>query len=77
MKLSIVIPVRNEVQTIVPLIEHVRGVDYGMSREIIVVDGASTDGTARGAPGTLELSRGCAGIRRSRSWQGPCRAHRL
>ena len=45
MKLSIVIPVRNELQTIVPLIERVRGVDYGMSREIIVVDGASTDGT--------------------------------
>jgi len=45
MKLSIIIPVRNEVQTIAALIERVRGVDYGMSREIIVVDGASTDGT--------------------------------
>jgi dolichol-phosphate mannosyltransferase len=45
MKLSIIIPVRNEVQTIVTLVERVRAVDYGMSREIIVVDGASTDGT--------------------------------
>jgi glycosyltransferase involved in cell wall biosynthesis len=45
MKLSIVIPVRNEADTIVTLVERVRAVDYGMSREIIVVDGASTDGT--------------------------------
>jgi glycosyltransferase involved in cell wall biosynthesis len=45
MKLSIIIPVRNEVQTIATLVERVRAVDYGMSREIIVVDGASTDGT--------------------------------
>ncbi|HUY07277.1 MAG TPA: glycosyltransferase family 2 protein [Acidimicrobiales bacterium] len=45
MKLSIVIPVRNEVQTIGTLVDRVRAVDYGMEREIIVVDGASTDGT--------------------------------
>jgi glycosyltransferase involved in cell wall biosynthesis len=45
MKLSIIIPVRNEVQTIGTLVDRVRAVDYGMSREIIVVDGASTDGT--------------------------------
>ena len=45
MRLSIVIPVRNEAETIVTLVERVRAVDYGMSREIIVVDGASTDGT--------------------------------
>lgn len=45
MKLSIVIPVRNEAETIVKLVERVRAVDYGMSREVIVVDGASTDGT--------------------------------
>ncbi len=45
MKLSIVIPVRNEAETIVTLVERVRAVDYGMPREIIVVDGASTDGT--------------------------------
>ncbi|MDP9238744.1 MAG: glycosyltransferase family 2 protein [Chloroflexota bacterium] len=45
MRLSIVIPVRNERATVVPLIERVRAVDCGMSKEIIVVDGASTDGT--------------------------------
>jgi glycosyltransferase involved in cell wall biosynthesis len=45
MRLSIVIPVRNERDTVVPLIERVRAVDCGMPTEIIVVDGASTDGT--------------------------------
>ena len=47
MKLSIVIPVRNEAETIVTLVERVRAVDYGMPREVIVVDGASTDGTRK------------------------------
>jgi dolichol-phosphate mannosyltransferase len=51
MKLSIVIPVRNEAETIVTLIERVRAVDYGMPREIIVVDGASTDGTREALQG--------------------------
>lgn len=45
MKLSIVIPVMNECGTVVPLIERVRAVDCGMPKELIVVDGASTDGT--------------------------------
>ena len=45
MKLSIIIPVRNERDTVVPLIERVRAVDCGMPKELIVVDGASTDGT--------------------------------
>lgn len=45
MKLTIVIPVRNERDTVIPLIERVRAVDCGMPKEIIVVDGASTDGT--------------------------------
>ena len=45
MKLSIVIPVRNEAQTVIPLLERVRAVDCGMPKELIVVDGASTDGT--------------------------------
>jgi glycosyltransferase involved in cell wall biosynthesis len=45
MKLSIVIPVRNERDTVGELIERVRAVDCGMPKEIIVVDGASTDGT--------------------------------
>ena len=45
MKLSIVVPVRNERDTITAVIERVRAVDCGMPKEIIVVDGASTDGT--------------------------------
>jgi glycosyltransferase involved in cell wall biosynthesis len=45
MRLSVVIPVRNERDTVVPLIERVRAVDCGMPKELIVVDGASTDGT--------------------------------
>ncbi len=45
MKLSIVIPVRNERDTVLALIERVRAVDCGMPKELIVVDGASADGT--------------------------------
>lgn len=45
MKLSVVVPVRNERDTIVTLLERLRAVDCGMPKEIIVVDGASTDGT--------------------------------
>jgi glycosyltransferase involved in cell wall biosynthesis len=45
LKLSIVIPVRNERDTVARLIERVRSVDCGMPKELIVVDGASTDGT--------------------------------
>jgi glycosyltransferase involved in cell wall biosynthesis len=44
-KLSIVIPVRNERNTVLPLIDRVRAVDCGMEKQLIVVDGASTDGT--------------------------------
>jgi glycosyltransferase involved in cell wall biosynthesis len=59
-KLSIVIPVRNERDTVVPLIERVRSVDCGMPKELIIVDGASTDGTreallALGEAGDLVL----------------------
>lgn len=39
------IPVRNECETVVALIERVRAVDCGMPKELIIVDGASTDGT--------------------------------
>lgn len=45
MKLSIVIPVRNERATVLELIQRVRAVDCGMEKELIVIDGASTDGT--------------------------------
>ena len=45
MMLSVIIPVRNERDTILQVIERVRAVDAGMPKQIIVVDGASTDGT--------------------------------
>ena len=45
MLLSVIVPVRNERDTVARVLERVRGVDVGMPKEIIVVDGASTDGT--------------------------------
>ena len=45
MLLSVIVPVRNERETLAPVLERVRAVDVGMPKEIIVVDGASTDGT--------------------------------
>src|SRR3990167_5191288 len=45
MKLSIVIPVFNEIKTIQKLLELVEGVNVGMEKEIIIVDDCSTDGT--------------------------------
>ncbi len=45
MKLSIVIPVYNEVNTLEELVDAVRAVDTGLEREMILVDDGSTDGT--------------------------------
>jgi glycosyltransferase involved in cell wall biosynthesis len=45
MKLTVVIPVYNEVQTLEQLLDSVRAVDIGMDREIVMVDDGSTDGT--------------------------------
>jgi glycosyltransferase involved in cell wall biosynthesis len=45
MKLSVVVPVRNERATVLTLLERLRAVPCGMPKEVIVVDGASTDGT--------------------------------
>jgi len=45
MTVSIVVPVRNERDTVMELLERLRAVDCGMPKQIIVVDGASTDGT--------------------------------
>ena len=44
-KLSIVIPVFNEKDTIKEILRRVQAVDVGMEKEIIVVDDGSTDGT--------------------------------
>ncbi|RJP36377.1 MAG: glycosyltransferase family 2 protein [Phycisphaerales bacterium] len=45
MRLSIVIPVYNEVHTLEELVSRVLAVDVGMERQIVLVDDASTDGT--------------------------------
>lgn len=45
MKLSIVIPVYNERNTLEKLVDAVRGVELGLDREIVMVDDGSTDGT--------------------------------
>jgi len=45
MKLSIVIPVYNEVSTIEEIVGVVKGVDIDCEKEIILVDDCSTDGT--------------------------------
>ncbi len=45
MKLSVVIPVYNEVNTVENLVNHVRDADAGMEKEIILIDDGSTDGT--------------------------------
>jgi len=57
-KLSVIIPVFNERETIQPLLERVTAVDLsrlGLERELIVVDDGSRDGTR-------ELLRGLRGI---------------
>jgi len=45
MKLSIVIPVYNEVATLEKLMEKVLGVDMGVDKQIVIVDDCSTDGS--------------------------------
>ena len=45
MKISILVPVYNEVATIEEIIRRVGAVDLGFEKEIIIIDDASTDGT--------------------------------
>ena len=44
-KLSIVIPVYNEIDTIHEILRQVSDVDVGLEKEIVLVDDCSTDGT--------------------------------
>jgi len=59
-KLSILIPVYNEEQTLAAVLDRVLEVDLGVEKEIIVVDDASTDGTSR----ILEDYEGRVGVLR-------------
>ncbi len=45
MKLSVVIPVYNEKDTIAEILRRVRAADVGLEKEIVIVDDGSTDGT--------------------------------
>ena len=45
MKVSVVIPCYNEIETIETVIQRVQAVDLGLERELVVVDDCSTDGT--------------------------------
>jgi glycosyltransferase involved in cell wall biosynthesis len=58
-KLTIIIPVFNEEQTILPLVEQVRSVEIPLEKEIIVVDDGSDDGTRH----QLKAIEGTPGIR--------------
>ncbi|MEJ2058546.1 MAG: glycosyltransferase family 2 protein, partial [Desulfofustis sp.] len=53
-KVSIVIPVYNEVKTIETLVSRVEAVDVAMKKEIVLVDDASTDGTKELIESTFE-----------------------
>ena len=44
-KLSVLIPVYNEVHTIVSLVEKVKSAEINIEKEILIVDDGSTDGT--------------------------------
>ena len=44
-KLSVVIPIYNEMATLEEILKQVKAVDIGMEKEIILVDDCSTDGT--------------------------------
>ena len=49
-KLSVIVPVYNELNTVAEAVERARSVDLPLDREIIVVDDGSTDGTAEVLP---------------------------
>ncbi|MFC1852830.1 glycosyltransferase family 2 protein [candidate division CSSED10-310 bacterium] len=46
MKLSLIVPIYNEEQTLQTIIQRILEMDFGMEREIILIDDASTDATA-------------------------------
>lgn len=66
MKLSIIIPVYNEAQTIAAVVEQVRAVDIGdIAKEIIVVNDGSDDGTGRAIDDSTWRGDGCVHVHES------------
>jgi len=65
-ELSILIPVYNERATVGEVLEQVRGVDFGATIEMVVVDDGSTDGTAELLEG-LPLRPGVRIVRHARN----------
>ena len=53
MLLTIVVPVFNEESTVGQVLERLRGIDYGLPKEIIAVNDGSSDGTAQALNATL------------------------
>ena len=47
MKLSIILPVFNEKDTITEILRRIRSADAGIEKEIIIIDDGSTDGTTQ------------------------------
>ncbi|MBN2383910.1 glycosyltransferase family 2 protein [bacterium] len=47
MKLTIVIPIYNEEKTLKTIVERILRIDFGLDKELVLVDDASTDSTAQ------------------------------
>src|ERR1035437_607005 len=66
MKLSVIIPVYNEAQTIAEVVERVRAVDIGdITKEIIIANDGSDDGTGRSIDESPWRGDGCVHVHES------------
>lgn len=71
MKISVIIPARNEAQTLPKLIAHIRETSFDSESEIIVVDGKSTDNTFEVAQSLSDIAlRGTLCCRGSQMHEG-------